>query len=95
MLILVPRHGCTYLLLVLAWIRARQCSKDEAFLARLSSEWKFCQKYSLFYSQYGGNLIQLEQGPFKIHKAKIRLESTILRRLLKKESRYKEYSLSP
>jgi len=54
-----------------------------------------CKRRWIFYSQYGGNLIQLEQGPFKIHKAKIRLESTILRRLLKKESRYKEYSLSP
>lgn len=48
-LVLVTRHGCAHLLLVLVWIRARQCSKDEAFLARLSSEWKFCQKYSLFY----------------------------------------------
>jgi len=48
-----------------------------------------------FYSQYAANLIQLDQGPFIFHTAKIRLESTILRRLLKKESRYKEYSLSP
>lgn len=54
-----------------------------------------CQRRWIFWSQYGRGLIQLEQGTFNIHKAKIRCESAILRRLLQKESRYKEHSLIP
>lgn len=48
-----------------------------------------CQRRWIFRGQHGEGLIQLRQGTFKIHKAKIRFENTILRRLLMKESRYK------
>lgn len=54
-----------------------------------------CQRRWIFCGQHGRDLIQLGQGTFQIYKAKIRLENSVLRRLLMKESRYKDHSLRP
>lgn len=52
-----------------------------------------CQRrWILFCGQHGRGLIQLGQGTFRIHKAKIRFENTLLRWLLMMESKYKEHS---
>lgn len=51
-----------------------------------------CQSRWIFCGQHGGGLIQLGQATFKIHKAKIRFENTLLRQLLMTESKYKEHS---